>query len=130
MGLIVSPSIASVVDTTTTLQNAATATGNGTAITLTALTQEVLVTVTGADTPSGTLAFEHSYDGGSNYVAAYVESLVDTSPTLLTTRAISDTTVFRYRYRPPVGVNRFRARVSVYATGNLTATAIQRDRVS
>lgn len=105
-----------------TLQNAAVATGNGTAITFTTLDTEVLVKVAGA---SAVLTYIHevSYDGGTTYVNAFLEDLLAAAGigTLINTSANPVTLYHRYR-RPP-GATNFRSRISAYVSGSVTTTA-------
>lgn len=129
MGLQVSPQAGVVKETTTTLQNAAVATGNGTALTIVA--GDVLyVTTLGADTPSSTITYEWSDDAGVSYVQAALEDTLAAAgvATRILTTAVS-TTKARLRWVAPPGANRFRARVSGYVSGNVTVVAIAQSRV-
>lgn len=106
------------------LQNAAGADGNGTSKTLTPNTIDMLVIVTGA---SGVLTvnLEMSRDGGSTWVAAVVEDILATSPTLLST-VVNPIAETLYHFKQKPGYNRFRARISGFVSGTATITVIER----
>lgn len=109
--------------TVTTMQNAATGTGNGTSITLTPADIQVGITILGATIPSSTIVFEVSNDGGTTWELAFLEDALVASGigTLVNVVAVT-TSLLRYRYRPVPGITNIRARVSVYVTGSVTVT--------
>lgn len=114
MGAILSPSLSHGISTKNeTLQNAVTATGNGTASRIQANTTAV-VQVSG--TFVGTVAFEASLDG-TNYVAIQCFSISDRTSTVTT---VTTTGAWRCNV---TGLTRFRARVSSYTSGSITVRA-------
>lgn len=106
-----------------TMQNAAGALGNGTAIAL-ADGDRVMMKFIGASVPSMTAAIEVSYDGGSNYVNAFAQDLLAAGgiSTQVNTVAITTTAAWSLYVAPP-GATHLRARISVFATGTGTVTA-------
>lgn len=125
MAISTSPNAAPVTETSTTLQNAAVATGNGTALALTLNVKDVLLTFTGASTPNLTAEIELSYDGGSTYLAGYAQTMVDTTVVLATTIAVG-ATVQRFVWPKPPGATHLRTRISAAVTGSVTVVAIAR----
>jgi hypothetical protein len=98
--------------TTTTLQSAAAATGNGTAQTVTGHAQAV-INVTG--TFVGTLTFEGSPDGGTTYIALLAQTVGSTATPASTTTTTGSFIV------STAGLSNLRARVSAYTSGSITA---------
>ena len=111
-------------EVTTTLQNAAGATGNGTALTFAPEDQMVTIKALGASTPSMTVVFELSYDSGSTWENAFPQNILSTTAAFLNTLVITDTTAARYVWIRPPGATNFRARVSVFVSGTVTVSAI------
>jgi hypothetical protein len=99
----------------TTLQSAATATGNGTALLLDRYTH-VAVQVTG--TFSATVAFEVTVDG-STWVAA---ACLDVSDVNRTHKATT-TSAGVFTFDEFIGVIGLRARISAYTSGSVTVVA-------
>lgn len=97
---------------TVTLQNAAVATGNGTAIDLSGMGGLGIV-VTG--TFVGTVTFEIQ-DAVGNWNTALVQ-------TNSTTSLVSTATATGVFHRPSSGFSAFRARISAYTSGSITVTA-------
>ena len=97
----------------TVLQNAATATGNGTAMNLSGIAS-VAVQTTG--TFSATITWEASIDG-SNWESVYAYN-TRTSQSALTATAADIYLI------PVAGFRLLRARISSYTSGSITATAI------
>jgi hypothetical protein len=112
----------------TTIQSAAASVTNGTAYAVDLNTMGLTITVTGASTPSLTLDFQVSLDGGINYIAAYPKDLANVALAFLTTLALGDTTVRRYLFEPIPGATHFRAAVTARVTGNVTVTVVERRR--
>lgn len=115
-----------VTETTTTLQNAAAGTGNGTTLTLTPYDDLVsILLVNSAGT--ATVVIEDSIDGGGSWSAGLAAELVASALTLVTSVALAANTR-RFLYTRPPGVNALRCRISAVAVGTVTATATVRRR--
>ena len=102
-----------------TLQSAAGATGNGTAVECKIAGKRswrnLTLQVTGIT--SATITWEATIDG-TNWVATGVLSLADLS-------TVATTTTANGLFRVPVeGFTQFRARISTYATGTITVTGV------
>lgn len=98
-----------------TLQNAAAATGNGTAA-LVAGCNNVVLQIVG--TFSATVTFEATLDG-SNWVAVACADLNSTTRA----RATTATAPGLFMLDAVAGLQQFRARVSAYASGSVTVVA-------
>ncbi len=112
------------VDETTTLHNAAGATGNGAILSLSSNDSEILVSMTGASAVL-TVTHEVSFDG-SNYVNAFLEDLLAAGGIGTLVNAVVNPTAMRYRYRIPPGATNFRSRISAFVSGTVTVTATKR----
>jgi hypothetical protein len=99
----------------TTLQSAATATGNGSSLLLDRYTH-VALQVSG--TFSATVTFEVTVDG-TNWVSA---ACLDVSDTTRTHKATT-TAVGVFTFDEFVGVTGLRARISAYTSGSVTVVA-------
>ena len=117
-------SAATAAETTTTLQSAAVATGNGTILTL-APGDVVRVTTVGASTPSATVVYEFSDDAGATYYDAYCLDLLAATPTFIKQVAVM-TTMAQAQFTAPPKADRFRARISMYTQGTVTSVAYKR----
>lgn len=115
-------------ETTTVLQNAAGATGNGTALTLQVGDVVRLITV-GASTPNAVVTYEWSDDGGTSWYNAFVQDLGAAGglATMVATVSVATSKAHGLFLAPP-GATTFRARVSTYVTGTVTVTAVTRAR--
>lgn len=104
-----------------TLQSAATATGNGTAIDIDGYTH-LGVQVTG--TFVATITFEISMDGGTTYFTFHMRNVNNTGSTFLATPT-SPIAVFA-----PLDFigTHFRARISAYTSGSITVKSIKHTR--
>jgi hypothetical protein len=103
-----------------TLQSAATGTGNGSTITLDAKSQSVLLSASGG---IATIIAEWSFDAGATWETAFYTLVLTGAPAAAITVAAG---VTRYTLIVPPGASRFRARISAFVSGNITATAIER----
>lgn len=112
-------------DVTTTLQSAAAGTGNGTILSLSPNDTEILVSMIGAAAVL-TVTHEVSFDGGSNYVNAFLEDLLAATGIGTLVNAVVNPTATRYRYRVVPGATNFRSRVSAFVSGSVTVTATKR----
>lgn len=99
----------------TTLQSAATATGNGTALLLDRYTH-VALQVSG--TFSATVTFEVTVDG-TNWVSAACLDVSDVSRTHKSTTTAAGV----FTFDEFVGVTGLRARISAYTSGSVTVVA-------
>lgn len=107
-----------------TLQSAAGATGNGTAVTFAPTDKELMVFIAGAAAVL-TLAHEATFDGGSTWESAFLQDLLAAGGlgTLLSGVA-SPGAKSRLRYVRPAGCTGFRSRVSVYVSGTVTVSGV------
>ena len=105
-----------------TLQNGATGTGNGTAMTMDAKTESLNVTVSGG---IATVIPEHSFDAGSTWELAVMQDLTTGAAALVTTITAA-VAPQRFIYKHVPGANRFRMRISAFVSGAITSTAIER----
>lgn len=96
--------------TTAILQNAAAATGNGSAMTGIEEFEALIVEVSG--TFVGTITWEVSEDGVTFYA-------VNSTPLASGTKATTATTTGMYAI-PTLGSKQFRARISAYTSGSIT----------
>lgn len=99
----------------TALQAAADATGNGTALDVAGFSQVVLQV---SGTFSGTITWEATVDG-TNWIAVALADLNSTTRA----RATTATAVGLYLLDTIAGLQKVRARVSAYTSGNITVTA-------
>lgn len=109
-----------------TLQSAAAATGNGTAIDMRGF-NALAVLVVHTTTPTLTVTFEGSIDGGTTYFSLGLTSLADHS-TVASTSASSGSNVTYAGALPAsrrIPLTHFRARVSAYTAGAVTVTAVK-----
>lgn len=102
--------------TTTTIQSAAAANGNGTALSVTGASR---VTVEVAGTFSATVNFEGSLDGGTTYFAVGLKTAADGAA--VTTTAAAGV----FKRTPDLALGLFRARISGYASGSVTVRVLQ-----
>ncbi len=98
-----------------TLQSAASATGNGTALNC-AGRKHIVVQLSGTFT--ATVTWEGSVDG-SNWIAVALADLNSTTRA----RATTATAAGLYLLDDVAGLQQFRARISAYTSGNVTAKA-------
>lgn len=109
-----------------TIQSAAAATGDGTAIDMRGYNALVVVVVH-ATTPTLTVTFEGSIDGGTNYFPIGLVSLADHSTTAST--SASSGSGLTYAGALPasrrIPLTHFRARVSAYTAGNVTVRTVR-----
>lgn len=110
-------------ETSYTLQSAAGADGNGTAISLNAKDKEIMVKVVGA---TAVLSVNHevSFDGGSTYETCYMENLLSAAGIGTLVAAIANPTTHRLRIKKPPGATNFRSRISGFVSGTVTVTAV------
>lgn len=98
----------------TTLQNAQTSAGNGTAAQLDGKYATLVLQVVGSGASGLTVAFEGSVDG-SNYVSVEGWSAAGASATSASSDGVWEFDV--------IGFSRFRARVSAISAGSVTVTS-------
>lgn len=112
-----------------TLQSAAVATGNGTAIDMLGY-DDITVQVVHASTPTLTVTFEGSVDGGTTYFSLALVSCTDHTTTAATDASAGSvkTTGYTLPANKWVPLTNFRCRVSAYTAGNVTVTAYRRTR--
>lgn len=120
MGLNTAPTLIQTQQAAITLQNAATGTGNGTAMTLVPGSQSVTLTVSGG---VGTIIVEVSFDGGSTYLTQFYQLGLTGAVAASITAAASAAV---YVVPVPPGANRLRARISAFVSDAITVTAIER----
>lgn len=122
--MVVAPAVDRMVGDTTTLQNAAVATGNGTALEMAGYDQ-LAVHVSHATTPTATVTFEGSIDGGTTYTALAMIDALDNS-TSGSTSASSGSTVsklYTFADGKKIPLTHFRARISAWTAGAITVKA-------
>lgn len=115
------------VETTTIMQNAAGADGNGTSLALTPNTKDVTLIVTGI-TGALTVNVEISRDGGATWIVGVIQDSLALSVSLVST-VVDPTTTTIYHYLHKPGFNLMRARISSFLSGSVTVTAIKREMV-
>lgn len=113
-------------ETTTTLQNAAVANGNGTALTVTA-GDVVRIVTTASGTPNATINYEWSDDGGTTWYDAWSQDLLAASGISTLVKSVgASTTKQQALFTVPPGGNRVRARISMWVAEAITVTAYKR----
>lgn len=101
-----------------TLQSAATANGNGTALALAGYAAATLTVNCSGCSGGTTVNFEVSGDGGSNYTAIQATQIAST-PAFASSTTTAGVTVWRL---PAAGFSHVRARISAYSAGTVTVT--------
>jgi len=97
------------------LQDAAAATGNGTALSMAGRTSTVFQI---SGTFSGTITFEGSMDG-TNWIGVACANLNSTTRA----RALTATAAGLFQFQSVKGLLKFRARISAYSSGTITVIA-------
>lgn len=122
--MVALPSVDRAIGITTTLQSAAAATGNGTAIDMQGF-DDLTVYVAHASTPTLTVTFEGSIDGGTTYFSVALIDISDNSTTAATDASSGSTRtkVYSVPSGKRLALTHFRARVSAYTGGNVTVSA-------
>lgn len=110
-----------------TLQNAVSANGNGTTLTLAPSDDQITLKTTGASTPIFTVTFEVSWDNGSTWLNAFLEDLLNASVGTFI-NVLTNPSAAYHRYRVAPGVTSVRARIASYVSGTGTVTAVVRGR--
>jgi len=110
-------------DRSTTMQSAAGANGNGTAIALTPNDREINLSVVGA---TAVLDVVLEVEIGGAYENAFAENLLAATGIGTLVNTINNPGTTRYRYRIPAGATNIRARVANFVSGTVTAIGIVR----
>jgi len=113
-----------VIGDTVTLQDAAVATGNGTALEMAGY-DALSVHCSHVTTPTATVTFEGSIDGGTTYTALALIDALDNS-TSGSTSASSGSTVsklYTFAVGKKIPLTHFRARISAWTAGAITVKA-------